>query len=66
MNLQALNAALISGVNDQLKSNVKFYSTSGEVLEYHSEVVEGSYKSLEEQQKVIKKIFPIWRSSIRT
>ena len=55
MNLQALNPALISGVNDQLKSNVKFYSTSGEVLEYHSEVVEGSYKSLEEQQKVIKK-----------
>lgn len=55
MNLQALSPALISGVNDQLKSSVKFYSTSGEVLEYHSEVVEGSYKTLEEQEKVIKK-----------
>ena len=55
MNLQALSPTLINNVNDQLKSSVKFYSTSGEVLEHHSTVVEGSYKTLEEQEKIVKK-----------
>ena len=53
--MQGVNTTLMSGVASQVKPFAGIISTSGEVLQQHTEIVKTDTETLVEQDKILKK-----------